>query len=109
MEDKKLLVEDYVKNITDESCKNFLQNLFVTNVKSEFKNEITRIIYILINPYCLTFLHLGHLRDKLPKQSVNLLIVLSAPMSYLHGHLPKHWKSGIWKHFYLIVPVWHRI
>lgn len=47
MEDKKLLVEDYIKNITDESCKNFLQNLFVTNVKSEFKNEITRIIYIL--------------------------------------------------------------
>ena len=41
MEDKKLLVEDYVKNIIDESCKNFLQNLFVTNVKSEFKNEIT--------------------------------------------------------------------
>lgn len=47
MEDKKLLVEDYVKNITDESCKNFLHNPFMDNDNSDYKNTMTKIIFIL--------------------------------------------------------------
>lgn len=47
MKEKKLLLDDYVCNIHDESCKKYLKEKILLNDNSDYKDVITKIIYIL--------------------------------------------------------------